>query len=689
MGTTKTDASKLGFSRLGVLKPSAAKVHSQYVRMADGTQIAIDVWLPAEQKLSGGSHQPQGPFPIIVRQTRYFRSVQLRRPLRWLTGGHPFDHTGLYAKRRRRFMENGFGWVDVDARGSGASSNYRTAPWSQPEVADAMEIVHWISNQPWCNGQIGSLGISYDGTAAEWLLCHPESSADEFPVFAIAPRFSSCDAFADIGFPGGLKNVGFSNRWHRTNEALDRNRLCDLVGWPVTLITGGVTPVDGDRSGQQRDQAVADHAENYDVLQRMSQIGFTDDEAVDEREVVQPRWSPEGTPLRGSQLISPLYYSQQINASKIPIFSYSGWWDGGYAKVAALRFLRSPNPGSRLILGPWNHGGGWNVDARGSGISSVKEKFDHDHALVEFFDQCRSHSKGSTAAEAGENMLPVSYYTMGDHQLPRWNQAASWPPPKVTDRTFFLTEDQSLQREVDNNGPPNRQPFQISYQATAATTGKTNRWQTQAQPDAPVRYPDRSKDAHLRLNFRSAPLSESITVTGHPVVNLSVASDADNGSLFVYLEEVTSSGAIRMVTEGLLSLRHRNEGTSLVGKTSAIETACLRCGIPFRTYCRKDALPMPVVSGDKPHPDDFQDVVLDLLPVSYRFGAGNCYQISIALVDQGNFEVTTTQPETANSGTSVKAMVANKIWLRQTSRRSLWLRLPIEADEVETAVNAD
>lgn len=675
----KKSQRKIGFLKIDFLNTTPVKVTSQYLTMGDGTRIAIDVWLPRDRDRADAA------YPVIVRQTRYFRSVQLRRPFRWLMGGRPFDHTGLYAKRRNRFLENGYGWVDVDVRGSGASSGYRTAPWSQPEVSEAMAIVRWIGDQPWCNGQIGSLGISYDGTAAEWLLCHPESSAEEFPVIAVAPRFSSCDAFADIGFPGGLKNEGFSNRWHRTNAALDRNRLSDLVGWPVKLITGGVTPVDGDHGGKQRDQAVVDHAENYDVLERMGRIEFTDDEAVDQREEVQPRWAQDGTLLNGSSLISPLHYTDQINASKIPIFSYSGWWDGGYAKVAALRFLRSPNPGSRLILGPWNHGGGWNVDARSGGINSVKEPFDHDGTLIDFFDQSRHRRDGKTSVgdastvdqrNEGQDFQPVVYYTMGDHQTPRWNHSTSWPPPHVEIHKFQFTSDHRILPRVGGRESQNSPPFQMEYRRSATTTGKTNRWQTQAQPDAPVKYSDRRKDVDLRLNFRSAPLEHSITVTGHPVVDLSVASDAGDASLFVYLEEVTPGGTIRMVTEGLLSLRHRKI-IPPTERPSSIADACERCGIPNRSYRREDALPMPIVSDDEPKPGDFQRVVLDLLPVSYRFGAGSRYQISIALADEGNFVLPTSEEETTKSGTA-----AHTIWLQQDHHRALTLRLPIETSPV-------
>ena len=87
---------------------------SRYLTMRDGVRIAVDLYLPAA--LRDGEK-----LPAILQQTRYFRSMELRWPYRLFLGGRPFDHTGLYAKRRKRFVTSGYAWVVVDVRGSGAS----------------------------------------------------------------------------------------------------------------------------------------------------------------------------------------------------------------------------------------------------------------------------------------------------------------------------------------------------------------------------------------------------------------------------------------------------------------------------------------------------------------------------------------------------------------------------------------
>src|SRR4029077_9104858 len=89
-------------------------------------------------------------------------------------------------------------------------------------------------------------------------------------------------------------------------------------------------------------------------------------------------------------------------------------------------------PGSRLILGPWNHGGGWNVDQLGP---AAKSAFDHNGELLRFFDR---HLKGSDSGIDAEP--PVHYFTMGEG---RWKSADAWPPPALR-RVYHLSPDRRL-----------------------------------------------------------------------------------------------------------------------------------------------------------------------------------------------------------------------------------------------------
>lgn len=386
---------------------------SCYVTMRDGVRIAIDLYLPAG--LTSAAR-----LPAILHQTRYYRSLQLRWPLRMLLGGKPLQHIAADKRRRRRFVASGYAWVDVDVRGSGASFGARVCEWSSDEIRDGAEIVDWIVRQPWCNGTVAALGNSYDGTSAELLLVNQHPA-----VRVIAPCFSLFDVYTDIAFPGGIHAAWFTDTWGRYNEALDRNALHEVVGWWAKLPVTGMQPVQEDRDRSLRDGAIAAHRGNYDVHQIAGSLTFRDDVSASDPYRGQPdaRLEPIGTPIESGSinLISPHNYWRDVQASGAAIYSYSGWFDGGYAHAAIKRFLTVSTPGSHLILGPWNHTGGWRVDPL-RGLS--RPDFDHDGELLRFIDH---HVRGPIRASAPSRRCTTSPWsrTAGSRPTP-----GRRPPPR-------------------------------------------------------------------------------------------------------------------------------------------------------------------------------------------------------------------------------------------------------------------
>ena len=61
-----------------------------------------------------------------------------------------------------KVMEAGYTWVQVDLRGTGASTG--CLDWNGPgEQQDVVTAVEWAAVQPWSNGRVGLFGKSYDG----------------------------------------------------------------------------------------------------------------------------------------------------------------------------------------------------------------------------------------------------------------------------------------------------------------------------------------------------------------------------------------------------------------------------------------------------------------------------------------------------------------------------------------------
>ena len=585
---------------------------SHYLVMRDGTKIAIDVWIP--QNLSK-------PIPTILRQTRYFRSIKLRFPFSIFTLGRPIDHSGLYAKRRKQFLKSGYAWVDVDVRGSGASTGHRISPWSEDEILDGSEIVDWIIEQDWSNGKVGSLGISYDGTASEMLLVNQHPA-----VHAIAPRFACYDAFSDIGFPNGVFNKWFNKKWGTMNGSLDANRLTEIAGWYVSIFTSGVARVPTDKGGRILAKAIADHQANYDVMEEAHKIVFCDDDPEDAEESGDKGSFIDANKKRqGTQLFSPSTYREEVVASEAAIYSVGGWWDGTYARSAAQRWHAVPNKGSQLLLGPWNHGGGCHTEPADK---PTKNKFDHDADLITFFDR---HLKDDL--DEVDSVDPVRYYTLIESQ---WKTSKTWPPAESKPVDFFLTGTCKLTKISPTTDSATQ------YQVIRRGSGIVSRWRTQASIDGGVCYGDRRKVCGDLLCFRTDVLSNDLECTGHGVVDLYLASSSSETYLFVYLEEVLPDGKVLLITEGLLNARHRK----IV--SSQPDPSLTKLGIPHRSFKRADDLPVnPVGDPTKATGDEIAHLQFDLLPISYLIRAGHQIQISISGTDPDHFRVPDPLPKIA------------------------------------------
>ncbi len=546
---------------------------SRYLVMRDSVRLAIDVYLP--QDLETGAR-----LPAILEQTRYFRSVEFRPNFR--EADQPAPHIV-------EFVTRGYAYVISDVRGTGASFGTRRAELSRLEVADGRDIVDWIIEQPWSDGKLGATGVSYVGSTAELLLGvrHPA-------VKAVVPRFALFDAYTDIVFPGGIHQTWFSRAWQQAIRGLDLNQVAAPARDRIT----GVRPADEDPNGSLLALAIEEHATNDDVDAGLSSITFRDDRT-------SSGWTLDE--------LSAHSYVRDAAASGAAIYSYSGWFDGGYPHSAIKRFMTLRNRGSRLILGPWSHGGRF-VFTPGGGTK--RSGFDHTRELLRFFDH---HLKGIDTGVASEP--PVHYYTMGEE---RWKTANTWPVAGTHRERWYLSSDHTLSR-----ARPRQAGSLDTYRVdVTAGTGGAARWNTLVG-GGPVDYPDRSADDRKLLTYTSAPLAADLEVTGHPMVTLFVSSSATDGQFFLYLEQVDEAGRVGYVTEGQLRALHR--------KLSDARPP-YRLVVPYRTFLRRDARPLV--------PGQVATLTFDLLPTSVLFRKGHRLRVALAGADKDHFAVWPGDPPT-------------------------------------------
>jgi len=66
------------------------------------------------------------------------------------------------------WVPRGYAALRVDTRGSGKSPGY-TVPFSLQESTDFYDAVEWAARQPWCNGRVATIGISYYAQSQWWV----------------------------------------------------------------------------------------------------------------------------------------------------------------------------------------------------------------------------------------------------------------------------------------------------------------------------------------------------------------------------------------------------------------------------------------------------------------------------------------------------------------------------------------
>jgi putative CocE/NonD family hydrolase len=501
-------------------------------------------------------------FPTILEMTRYWRSR-----------GEDAPYT------LRRASQRGFVWVVMDERGTGASFGDWPAPLTDRALQDAREVMDWIVDQPWSNGLVGATGVSYPGMAAHQLAAvgHPA-------LRAIVPMSDTYDLYEDLYFPGGIFNESFLQGWSDVVYALDRNSSLNVGGSTFHL-----SPVDADSSGNLLEEALAGHAGNLNAYDAFQGIVFRDDP------------SQAGFTLDD---VSTHTRSEDLDASGVAIYQWGSWLDAGSADGVIRGFMESNGP-RRATIGSWTHDLSSN-SYTGDGnrwVAVPTLEMQWEEALNFFDDQLRKNKP------LGDRIL--RYYTMGEGL---WKATSTWPIPGTVTETYYLGENGSL-----TSSPPaaasGEDLYEVDFEVGSSAEPRwlgpmfSNPW-----------YPDRSERDHDLLVYESAPLGADMEVTGYPVVRLNLSSTSSDGAFFVYLEDVSPTGSVTYVTEGVLRGIHR--------KVSEDPSPWKR-PIPFHSYLAADAEPLI--------PGEVFELAIGMEPTSFLFKQRHRVRIAIAGHDMSAF----------------------------------------------------
>ena len=322
----------------------------------------------------------------------------------------------------------------------------------------------------------------------------------------------------------------------------------------------------------------------------------------DQREILSAMpYRDSREPESGKQIMinnSGMNHLIEIQSSGVPIYHRDGWLDAAPRDIL-IAYKNLGNP-QKIIIGPWSH-----FD------STELELIEH----LRWFDYWLKGIDNGIMDEA-----PIYYYTMGLGNKTGWHEAWQWPLPDEQRTNYYFSGGPSRSVKSVNDGklsliaPENATRFDkysVDYSTSSGEETRISYYDI-------VYNTDQAPNDAKGLTYTTPPLASDVEVTGHPVIHLWITSTAKDGDFFAYLEDVDASNNSHYVTQGQLRASHR-----------AVSTASFDyLGLPYHRSYAADASDLP---------KEPVELLFDLQPTSYIFGAGHRIRLTITCADQHNF----------------------------------------------------
>ncbi|MCB8887556.1 CocE/NonD family hydrolase [Vreelandella malpeensis] len=451
------------------------ELENVWIPLADGTRLAARIWMPDDADVA--------PVPAILEYLPYRKrdGTAIRDELT-----HPY------------FAGHGYACVRVDMRGNGESDGLMEDEYAPQEQADALEVIDWIARQPWCDGTLGMMGISWGGfNGLQVAALRPA------PLKAIITLCSTDDRYADdIHYKGG-------------------NMLLENLGWAATML-------------------------NFSA-------------AVPDPLLVGEKWREMWlSRLRDMPLLAETWLSHQHRDDywkhgsicenytdiEAAVYMISGWGDSYINTIPRMmEHLRCPK---KALLGPWMH---------------KYPHFALPEPAIGFLQEAlRWWDYWLKGIDTGIMAEPAATFYLQDGLPPapkyaerpgRWVQTDGWPAGEqcIETRRLFLSEQGLCPQGA------------LESDRAIASPLTAGAWQGEYIPlwfgaDFP---PDQRRDDGLSLTFDSAPYPQGLDILGQPTLDVRLASSEACGQLHVRLCDVSPAGESALITYATLNLNLRDD----------------------------------------------------------------------------------------------------------------------------------
>ncbi len=449
-------------------------IENIWIPLSDGCRLAAQVWLPEGAE--------DNPVPAILEYIPYRkRDHTIERDART----HPY------------FAGHGYACVRVDIRGSGDSDGVLTDEYLEQEQDDGIEVLRWLAEQPWCNGAVGMIGISWGGFNGLQIAARrpPE-------LKAVISLCSTDDRYADdVHYMGGCL-------------------LGDNLSWASVMFAYNSCPPDPEVVGEQWREM---------WLERLKGSGLWLETWLSHPDR-DDYWK------HGS-------ICEDFDAITCPVMTISGWADG-YSN-AVFRLLANLNVPRLGLVGPWSHKYP-HMATPGPAIGFLQE-------ALRWWDKWL---KGIETGIMDEPMLrvwmqesvpPTTKYTI---RPGRWVAEPEWPSSHIQKQVYPLG---SCEIAAPGETVPETE---LTIQSPLSVGLFAGKWCSySAPPDLP--HDQREEDGGS-LVFDSDYLQEPLEILGAPVVDLELSSSQPVAMIAIRLSDIAPDDNATRVTYGLLNLIHRD-----------------------------------------------------------------------------------------------------------------------------------
>jgi len=480
-------------------KASFEILENEWIPLADGRKLSARIWLPR-----GATKKP---LPAILEYLPYRKR-----------DGTAQRDDSTYP----HFAAAGYVGVRVDISGTGESDGDWDDEYSARELADGCEVIEWIAQQPWCDGNLGMMGISWGGF-------------NSLQIAALKP--AALKAVIAIGTTVDRYNDDI----HYKNGCL----LYSNFSWSSTMLCYASRPPDPELVGDSWRET---------WLHRLNTQPFP-----------LANWLAH---QRKDDYWKHGSISEDYAAVEIPALVISGWADGYInAPSAAAENLAN----AKAINGPWIH--------KYPHIALPKPRMDFINEAINWWDKWLKGSDNGVEklpayrAYILEDAKPVLHHEV---EPGRWVSEAELPSPDTRARNYYLAPNRQL---LDIPGRTRNKPL-ASPQGCGTSCGEF----FTIKPDGEMPT-DQRRDDSASLVFDSGKLHQPIEILGRPRLRLKLSIDKPLGNIAVRLNDIHPNGDVSRVSWGVINLAHRdgneNPQPMTPGQSESIEIELNECGYRF------------------------------------------------------------------------------------------------------------